>query len=83
MRWRAGSTLDRVLWQNADGSYPASQWKEIDGRWYYFDAQGYMATGWVQVDGVYYYLDTRSGAMYANRYTPDGYWVEADGAWRP
>ena len=81
--WVQAADGVRWWWQNADGSYPASQWKEIDGRWYYFDAQGYMATGWVQVDGVYYYLDTRSGAMYANRYTPDGYWVEADGAWRP
>ena len=64
-------------------TYPASQWMEIGGRWYYFDAQGYMATGWVNVNGVYYYLDTTSGAMYASRYTPDGYWVDADGAWWP
>ena len=81
--WVRAADGVRWWWQNADGTYPASQWMEIGGRWYYFDAQGYMATGWVQVDGVYYYLDTRSGAMYANRYTPDGYWVEADGTWRP
>ena len=78
---RHAEFCERII--GPDGTYPASQWMEIGGRWYYFDAQGYMATGWVNVNGVYYYLDTTSGAMYASRYTPDGYWVDADGAWRP
>ncbi len=81
--WMQAADGVRWWWQNSDGSYPASQWKEISGRWYYFDEQGYMATGWINVNGVSYYLDTTSGAMYASRYTPDGYWVDADGAWRP
>lgn len=81
--WVRAADGVRWWWQNSDGSYPASQWKQVNNVWYYFDAQGYMATGWVNVNGVYYYLDTTSGAMYASRYTPDGYWVDADGAWRP
>ena len=73
----------RWWWQNADGTYPASQWKDLNGQWYYFDADGYMATGWVQVNGLYYYLDSSSGAMYANCYTPDNFWVDANGVWIP
>nr|WP_241414894.1 hypothetical protein [Clostridium beijerinckii] len=35
---------------------------------------------WVWVDGKSYYFGDLGG-MYANCYTPDGYWVGSDGAW--
>ena len=60
-----------------------SSLQQRNGQWYYFDADGYMATGWVQVNGLYYYLDPSSGAMYANCYTPDNCWVDANGVWIP
>ena len=44
------------------GSYPCSQWLDLDGTWYWFDSRGYMATGWVSVGGAWYYFDS-SGAM--------------------
>ena len=47
-------------WQEDNGSYPTSTWKEINGRQYYFGANGYLLT---------------------NTTTPDGYTVNADGAW--
>lgn len=53
-------------WQRTDGSYPAGEWKWIDGNGdgtvesYYFDQNGYLIT---------------------NATTPDGYTVNADGAW--
>ncbi|MSS38739.1 hypothetical protein [Clostridium porci] len=53
-------------WQRTDNSYPASEWKWIDGNGdgtvesYYFDGNGYLIT---------------------NTTTPDGYTVNADGAW--
>lgn len=28
-------------YQYSDGSYPASAWRKIDGKWYYFDSNGY------------------------------------------
>lgn len=68
-------------WLRADRSWPANQWSYINNEWYWFDASGYCAiNAWRNVDGVYYYLG-ESGAMYANRRTPDGYWVDASGAW--
>lgn len=36
-------------WQEDDGSYPKEAWKQIDGKWYYFDEEGYMASGWWQL----------------------------------
>lgn len=38
-----------------DGSYPFNTWKEINGKWYYFNANGYMLAGIVTPDG--YTLD--------------------------
>lgn len=32
----------RWWYENEDGSYPANQWQEIDGKEYYFGADGYM-----------------------------------------
>lgn len=53
-------------WQEDNGSYPVSQWKWLDGN----------------KDGIYecYAFDS-NGYMYANTTTPDGYTVNADGAW--
>ena len=53
-------------WQNDDGSWPANTWQWLDGNG----------------DGVAecYYFDS-NGYMAANTTTPDGYQVNADGAW--
>lgn len=43
------------------GKYPADQWKEIDGEWYYFGPDGYMEHDtWItDKDGVSYQLDEK------------------------
>jgi glucan-binding YG repeat protein len=45
-----------------------------------------MKTGWLRdTDGKWYFLETRHnghfGAMLCNTTTPDGYRVDANGAW--
>ena len=75
-QWKQNST--GWWWENADGSYPVSAWKQIGGSWYYFDANGYMTTGWQQINGNWYYMDA-SGAMMTDTYVGD-YYVGADGA---
>lgn len=59
--------------------YMLTGWQNISGNWYYLDGNGAMTTGWQYINGNWYYMD-RSGAMYANRQTPDGYYVNASGA---
>lgn len=73
---------DGVGWWycNADRSYPVNQWQYINDYWYFFNAQGYMVTGWVYWNNVWYYCSD-SGAMLTNATTPDGYRVDANGAW--
>lgn len=78
--WKKAEDQIRWWWSNGDGTWPFSQWKEVDGNWYYFDAEGYMAVGWISVDGKEYYLNPETGAMYHDTVTPDGSHVGPDGA---
>lgn len=73
---------DSIGWWycNADRSYTVSNWQYINEEWYYFNEKGYMVTGWIYWNSKWYYCGD-DGAMYANRTTPDGYYVNGDGAW--
>lgn len=56
-------------------------WQNVDNHWYYMAEDGAMLNGgWVLVNHKWYYLGA-DGAMYASAVTPDGYQVNADGAW--
>lgn len=61
-----------------------SDWQWINNKWYFMDAvNGDMKTGWQQVRGKWYYLDLLNGDCLLNTTTPDGYAVDANGAWVP
>lgn len=61
-------------------------WKEIDGKWYYFNDVPAEPT-WIfnPETGAWDYNAVNKnkpyGAMLTNRQTPDGYFVGEDGAW--
>lgn len=65
---------------NKSGSM-ATGWVKDQGEWYYLKDSGSMATGWVKDNGKWYYLAS-SGNMLSNTRTPDGYYVDASGAWK-
>ena len=68
-------------WRNTDGTMPQMQWIQDNGQWYYFGANKILIqNNWVQSKGKWYYMGP-SGAMLMNTYTPDGYFVGADGVW--
>ena len=65
--WKKGISKPNDWWyDNGDGTYPYSRWEWLDGN----------------NDGIAecYYFDAE-GWMLANTTTPDGYSVNADGAW--
>ena len=65
---------------NKSGSM-VTGWVKDNGSWYYLRDSGSMAIGWVKDNGKWYYLAS-SGKMLRNTYTPDGYYVDASGAWK-
>ena len=72
---------NRGWWYSfSNGSYARNSWQFINGKWYFFGDDGYMRTGWILWNGVYYYCGP-DGAMFTNCYTPDGYYVDGNGAW--
>ena len=73
----------RWWWDYGDGTWPASEWLYINGKWYYFQEDGYMATGWITLYNKSYYLDPSSGAMYRSERTPDGLYVNESGVYVP
>lgn len=74
-QWQQDST--GWWYQEDNNNYPVNSWKELDGKWYYFNQDGYMVSNtWIGN----YYLGS-DGAMLTNITTPDGYNVGPDGAW--
>ena len=69
-------------WFYLDGSGAMlNGWQSINGRWYFLNGDGVMLTGWQYINDAWYYLDG-SGVMYADRQTPDGYYVDGSGRLR-
>lgn len=60
--------------------YMLTGWQNIDGHWYYLYDNGAMAVGWVLTNNKWYCL-APNGMMYSSVTTPDGYPVDASGAW--
>lgn len=55
-------------------------WSKQEDGWHYYFEDGSPATGWVEVEGKSYYIPA-NGGMLKDTITPDGYYVDRDGAW--
>lgn len=73
-------TDDKGWWYSLDnGDYYKNYWFLDKGKYYFFNADGYMVTDkWIGN----YYLGS-DGAMLTDTVTPDGYKVGSDGKWIP
>ena len=80
---RNGWVKAEMGWMYNESGKPVTGWKQIDGKWYYFEANGVMQTGWKQVSGKWYYLHT-DGAMRTDWKQIGGKWYyfHTDGAMR-
>ncbi len=87
--WKLISWNGAKVWYAFDeAGYMRTGWFLSGGNWYYLNpAGGAMCTGWVEINGKWYYLEPSGnanhpqGVMYMNEKTPDGYTVDANGAW--
>lgn len=64
--YQEGWVQDNQGWwyRYSDGTWPVSEWKKIDGKWYYFKEDGYMAER--QIVGGKYYVGA-DGTLVTNR----------------
>ena len=80
LEWIDGNTE----WKNSDGSITKDKYQEINGKTYYFDADGKKVTGWannIDGNGQTQYFGT-DGAQYKNGYYTiqgDTYYFDAEG----
>ena len=66
-------------WQEDNGTWPANEWKVINGAKYSFDANGYMRTGWYKEGNTWYYLGkANDGAVKTGWQKVDGKWYYFD-----
>ncbi|WP_459481909.1 hypothetical protein [Clostridium saccharoperbutylacetonicum] len=63
-----------------EGNSWATGWRNIDGKWYYFDNNGYMKYGWIQDGGKWCYLMNGTGFM-ATNITVDTHVIDSNGVW--
>ncbi|MDO4295707.1 MAG: hypothetical protein Q4D90_06065 [bacterium] len=79
----SGVTSDSngYYYKTVDGSKVTSQWKKINGKWYYFGADGYALTGFQTIGGKQYYFRS-NGTMASNTFTVNNvrYTVDSSGA---
>lgn len=69
-----------MTWTIAMTSF-AGQWQQnTQGWWYQNDNGSYPTNGWQWIGGKSYYFDSR-GYCLMDTVTPDGYTVDASGAW--
>lgn len=60
--------------------YAASPWVFQEDGWHYYQEDGQPGVGWVESNGLFYYL-LPGGKSVTDTITPDGYYVDANGAW--
>ena len=77
--WRR---IDKEWYYFHNNGKPAVEWNYINGHWYYLNSQGIMQTGWQKINNIWYFLYT-DGSLATHTITPDGYKVDASGAYIP
>lgn len=83
--WHHDKEDNRWYYLDPETGIMAKGWRLIDGTWYFFTAQNRMETyGYDAATGKWIYKNNAErplGSMYMGEMTPDGYHVDANGAW--
>ena len=68
-------------WKYYASNKAVTGWKQVDGKWYFFNAEGVSQKWWVKDNGTWYYLNG-SGEMQTGWLQDNGTWyyLEASGA---
>ena len=66
-------SIKRIIKNPLEGFDKPAGWKQMSGKWYYFNKNGNMDKGWKKDAGKWYYLDSK-GAMVTG-------WVKVNDVW--
>ena len=66
-------------WKYFENAKAVSGWKQVEGKWYFFNAQGVMQKWWVKDNGTWYYLNG-SGEMQTGWLQDNGTWYYLEGS---
>ena len=70
----------QITYERLEGTSEVTGWQKTGDEWYYYADDGTLRYGWQCIDGVWYYLAAKGNCL-MDTYTPDGYYVDATGAW--
>ena len=78
-----GWVKTEIGWMYNEKGKPVTGWKQIDGKWYYFETNGVMCTGWRTINGKIYYLHSK-GDMAESEWIQDKtsknwYYIKSNG----
>ena len=77
----AKDTWIGTYYVDASGAWVIEGWQNSGYGWWYQRANGtYPSNEWEIINGIWYYFD-ENGYMLADTTTPDGYYVDLNGAW--
>ena len=77
----AKDTWIGTYYVDGSGSWVIEGWQNNGYGWWYQRANGtYPNSEWEIINGIWYYFD-ENGYMLADTTTPDGYYVDINGAW--
>ena len=77
----AKDTWIGTYYVDANGAWVVEGWQNSAYGWWYQRANGsYPHNEWEIINGIWYYFDS-NGYMLADTNTPDGYYVDENGAW--
>ncbi len=80
-KWFLTATAAGMLTMAMTMPVMAAEWKQDQtGWWYQYDDGSYAKDGWSWIDGRCYYF-SNEGYCLLDTVTPDGYTVDASGAW--
>ena len=83
--WHYDDHDKRWYYLDPDTGAMVTGWKQIDGKWYYFNPTPFGETWTLDHSQSVWRFNGNTvrpfGSMYQNEMTPDGYYVDENGVW--